>query len=609
MKHFFSLILGLMFTYFSKGQSLAQIRDWGSHPSEENIEKLWKAYPSTSTEMKKVIVWAIGQHQRKEDYIKLYTILESIPTNQTEWIELTAEALAKTGEKDGIQPVWNLLKNRKIQLHGGKWAFQWCLSGNGFDIEPFALDLFRNNQSIPLAWYSVLGRLKPTQGWDNWKFLYHRTSTLDLDQKFFVYGFSKAWKEEKAWLPIWKKLMKKEKEVNNLVQLIKATPPLTDSSSPSNKTVIATLDYLFQKEPNISVGISIAEYLQKNKKSCDATRFAIEHSGTVVSQVSCTMAKVYLAQQNSFSKANEQLMWNQIDTFSNIYLRGFCLELMGQVPNLHTKILDYCEKENLPLLWNYGMLALAEQLKTMMNQQPEQADSICGIFYPLFERCIRSGDDAAMCVAAENLRNPAYPFMKYMKSLDFLFQALRNCKLPQQEEAKLELQKTIEFFGGWESNHRPSEPEKVSINSRISTSSIITFETNQGNICIQLRPDLAPETVSKMAELVEKGYYSNKYFHRVVPGFVAQTGCPRGDGWGSPGFIMKSEFSEAPYVRGAVGMASAGADTESSQWFISLAPTPHLDGRYTIWGQVTQGLDVANQLKVGDLITKASIQY
>jgi hypothetical protein len=255
------------------------------------------------------------------------------------------------------------------------------------------------------------------------------------------------------------------------------------------------------------------------------------------------------------------------------------------------------------------MLALGEQLKNMINQNSDQADSICGLFYPLLERCVRSGDDAAMCVAAENLRNPAYPFLKYVKSLDFMFEALRKCKLPQQEEAKLELQKTIEFFGGWESKHQPSEAEKGKVNSKITTASTITFETNRGTIIIQLRPDLAPETVSKMVKLVENGYYSNKFFHRVVPGFVAQTGCPRGDGWGSPGFIMRSEFSEAPFVRGAVGMASAGADTESSQWFISLAPTPHLDGRYTVWGQVIQGMDVAHQLKVGDFITKASFRY
>jgi cyclophilin family peptidyl-prolyl cis-trans isomerase len=320
------------------------------------------------------------------------------------------------------------------------------------------------------------------------------------------------------------------------------------------------------------------------------------------------MAKVFVGQQN-FSKEIIQMMWAQIDTFSDPYVRGFCLELMGQIPEQQNAILSFCEKENLPLMWNYGMLAIAEQLKNNINNNPYQADSICGLFYPILERCVKSGDDAAMCVAAENLRNPAYPFMKYVKSLDFLFEALRKCRLPEQEESKLELQKTIEFFGGWESVHRPTEPKKISINSKISSKSTLVFETNRGKIIIQLRPDLAPETTSKMVELVEKGYYSNKYFHRVVPGFVVQTGCPRGDGWGSPGFIMKSEFSEAPYVRGAVGMASAGADTESSQWFISLAPTPHLDGRYTVWGQVIQGMEVANLLKVGDQIIRASVNY
>jgi cyclophilin family peptidyl-prolyl cis-trans isomerase len=608
MKYLLGLFFGLSLVSATLAQSLSKIRDWGSHPSEENIQALWKAYPNASEENKKTIVWAIGQHKRKEDYIKLYTILESIPLNQTDWLELTGEALAKTGEKDGIKPVWELfLKKNSIQW-AGKWAFQWCMSGQGFDIEPYALEVFKNKKNIPQAWYTVLGRLKPTQGWESWKMMYSKIAQLSLDQKFFLYGFSKAWKDEKSWLPIWKKLVLKEKDVNLLVQLIKATPPLSDSTSAKNKLILKTLDQLLQKETNTSVSLTLAEYLQKNKRVCDATRFAIEHSGNKISQVSCALAKVFIADQK-LSDNSIQMMWNQIDTISDPYIRGFCLELMGQIPNQHTAIVMYCEKENLPILWNYGMLALGEQLKTMINQNPTHADSICGIFYPLLERCIQSGDDAAMCVAAENLRNPAYPFLKYVKSLDFLFQALRKCKLPQQEEAKLELQKTIEFFGGWESTHHPTEPGKGRINGKITTQSTLEFITSQGNIIIQLRPDLAPETVCKMVELVENGYFSQKFFHRVVPGFVAQTGCPRGDGWGSPGFIMKSEFSEAPFVRGTVGMASAGADTESSQWFISLAPTPHLDGRYTVWGQVIQGLDVANQLKVGDYISKASVKF
>jgi hypothetical protein len=151
MKYIFGLVIGLFLSSISFAQSLSQVRDWGSHPSEENIEKLWKAFPSSSTEMKKTIVWAVGQHKRKEDYIKLYTILESVPNDQEEWLELTGEALAKTGEKDGIKPVWELYKKKNVTLWAGKWAFQWCMAGNGFDIEPLALEIFQNEKKIRRA--------------------------------------------------------------------------------------------------------------------------------------------------------------------------------------------------------------------------------------------------------------------------------------------------------------------------------------------------------------------------------------------------------------------------------------------------------------------------
>ncbi|HEV7503172.1 MAG TPA: peptidylprolyl isomerase, partial [Vicinamibacteria bacterium] len=93
-------------------------------------------------------------------------------------------------------------------------------------------------------------------------------------------------------------------------------------------------------------------------------------------------------------------------------------------------------------------------------------------------------------------------------------------------------------------------------------------------------------------------------FHRVVPGFVIQGGDPRGDGNGGPGFALRDEFGERPYGRGVVGMALSGKDTGGSQLFITLAPAPHLDGRYTVFGWVASGMDVADKIRPGDVIEK-----
>jgi cyclophilin family peptidyl-prolyl cis-trans isomerase len=115
-------------------------------------------------------------------------------------------------------------------------------------------------------------------------------------------------------------------------------------------------------------------------------------------------------------------------------------------------------------------------------------------------------------------------------------------------------------------------------------------------------PDLAPATVINFIKLVKSNYYKNNQFHRVVSNFVIQGGCPRGDGYGSLDHSIRSEFSDASYEAGYVGMASAGPDTECSQFFITHAQTPHLDGRYTIFAKVSEGMDVVHQIQQGDQI-------
>ena len=132
--------------------------------------------------------------------------------------------------------------------------------------------------------------------------------------------------------------------------------------------------------------------------------------------------------------------------------------------------------------------------------------------------------------------------------------------------------------------------------------------TDRGNIELKLYPNEAAGTVANFAKLVDLDFYDGKVFHRVVPNFVVQTGCPRGDGYGSLDYTIRSEFSKISYDQGGyIGMASAGPDTESTQWFITHSPTPHLDGRYTIFGKVVSGMDVVHEIQQGDKITDIRI--
>lgn len=133
------------------------------------------------------------------------------------------------------------------------------------------------------------------------------------------------------------------------------------------------------------------------------------------------------------------------------------------------------------------------------------------------------------------------------------------------------------------------------------------LETNKGSVVIALYPEEAPLTVANFIKLARQGFYNGLSYHRVVPNFVAQSGCPRGDGWGGPGYTIRCEVNSLSYQRGSVGMALSGKDTGGSQFFITYSPEPHLDGTYTIFGKVIEGMEVVDQLKRDDIIRNVRV--
>ena len=135
-----------------------------------------------------------------------------------------------------------------------------------------------------------------------------------------------------------------------------------------------------------------------------------------------------------------------------------------------------------------------------------------------------------------------------------------------------------------------------------------TIETEKGDLVLELFASDVPVTVNNFVFLAREGFYDGTTFHRVIPGFVAQGGDPTGTGTGNPGYSFADEFSGHTHVAGALSMANSGPNTNGCQFFITYTPQHHLDGVHSVFGQLTEGMDVLESLVPGDVITRITIE-
>jgi cyclophilin family peptidyl-prolyl cis-trans isomerase/HEAT repeat protein len=228
---------------------------------------------------------------------------------------------------------------------------------------------------------------------------------------------------------------------------------------------------------------------------------------------------------------------------------------------------------------------------------------------------MKSGDAGIIALIAGAITDPKTGMKEIFKDRRAeLNKALAGLKLPDEMESYLEVTKALKEYG-MDAPAVPDDQKKYTtidwtLLDKLKPGSTVQVTTTKGDFTITLYPDRAPASVTSFMQLAAKGYYTGKAFHRVVPNFVVQTGCPRGDGFGGLDFTLRSELAGTYYDdEGYVGMASAGPHTEGPQFFITHSPTPHLDGRYTIIGKVTSGMDVIHKTEIGDTIKQINIRY
>ena len=227
-------------------------------------------------------------------------------------------------------------------------------------------------------------------------------------------------------------------------------------------------------------------------------------------------------------------------------------------------------------------------------------------FLNIYTQAIQTGDPAIISAIADALGDSTLGYRSIVTDFSFLKQAREKLSMPKDFEAVVPLEQAIAHFerrkNTFNAKNEFNHPIDWEFVKRIPKEQTAIIKTSKGNITIKLFVEEAPGSVANFIDLVQKNYFDHKFFHRVVPNFVDQGGCKRGDGTGSEDYSIRSEFSQRKYKTGSVGMASSGKDTEGTQWFITHSPTPHLDGGYTIFAEVETGMEAVHLMEVGDQI-------
>ena len=302
---------------------------------------------------------------------------------------------------------------------------------------------------------------------------------------------------------------------------------------------------------------------------------------------------------------------NALNGTDDPYIKAQLLQVMAELPDQINNVLAYYQPEADPVIKSQVVFCV-QKAAQVARQERKLINTVNRAARILFDRIIQDGDAGALAAMAYViLDSTSTDFHALFRRQNNLLARLDSLDLPKEIETYNEIALLLNSYQI--NSVQPVEASGFKTfnsdrYSQLTADAAVTVNTSSGAFTIQLFVDESPISVTNFVELIDDGYFNDKVFHRVVPNFVIQTGCPRGDGYGSQDYVIRSELAPLRYNQaGRVGMASAGNDTESSQWFVTHLPTFHLDGRYTIFGQVTSGMDVINSIQMGDKINSIEI--
>ncbi len=577
---------------------------YASVQSPEAVEPLALLLADENKAVRSAAAYALGQIKDKKAeplLIKAYQG-ESLPGVKKDILE----AIGKCGTREGLSFITGLKfeKNQPLLLTGQarglyRFALQNIVSdkGTGLAVELLDRDIPEKVRFIAAHY---LGR---TRGIDLAQYAEQLILTLQWEKNHYtrmalVLALGKALRPEV--LQHLKSYLKPGEQVDYRIR-VNALIAMGRFDYSDIKEIL----FKMVSHPDVNIAVAASEYFPARGAAADANRYfeiARKLDNWRPRANLLTAALKYAAAQ----KDKKSISGWVIDAYKksgNNYEKAFLLKaLAGDINNyrfLESQIFENVGKN--PVISTYGMDALQQMSRTVKEEK-----NMLEIIAEIFKKAVESGDPSLLLYASNILREPEMNFKEIYKDTDFLTAAMNKCELPEDLEGWLELRKTIDFFKGTKSAASPppfkNHPIDWKLVASIPPDQRIAIKTTKGDIIIQLMVNDAPGSVSNFVQLIKERGRHPQSIHRVVPNFVIQDGCPRGDGVGGPDFTIGSELGPLYYEEGSVGMASAGKDTEGSQWFITHSPTPHLDGRYTIFGKVTAGMDVVHKIEIGDKI-------
>lgn len=364
----------------------------------------------------------------------------------------------------------------------------------------------------------------------------------------------------------------------------------------SAKTLLITA----LKDHNVNAAIRAAEVIN----TLEPDQSSWKETVTLARAASNFRVKSLLYEYAMKSADQEQTILKEIRSLYSIaadpYAKAALLAAMGKTLMAFSFVNDELKRADTAATRTAAALALVD-----MNYNKNFSPGLKNDFAKAYRDAILLNDPAITSIVCGAISDPELGYKSLIRDWSFLYEAKSKLKLPQDNETLQGIEGAIAYFEDKEYTPPRNEfnhPIDWQLVRSIKKEQQAVIGTSKGIITIQLFVNEAPGSVANFVKLVRDKAYNDKFFHRVVPNFVAQGGCPRGDGSGSEDYSIRSEFSLRRYKTGSVGLASSGKDTESIQWFITHSPTPHLDGAYTIFAEVVDGMEIVHQLEVGDKI-------